>query len=135
LLGKIFITKTIEKELLCNEYPETDIIRNAVGHWIVSVNVKGDTSTYVKYGLDKGEATLFLTGKKARLVIDELNARRVADVENREYTGLLGLIVAAVETGKLPKKRAKDIIDKLAESDFRMTVALYKRVMDRIEKV
>jgi len=133
LLGKIFITKSIEKELLCNEYPETDIIRKAVGDWIVPVKVKGDTKKYVKYGLDKGEATLFLTGKKARLVIDELNARRVADVENREYTGLLGLIVAAVETKKLPKKKAKDIIDKLAESDFRMTVVLYKSVMERIK--
>ncbi len=42
--------------------------------------------------LDEGEATLFLTDKKARLIIDELNARRIADAENREYAGLLGLI-------------------------------------------
>ena len=90
---------------------------------------------FTKYGLGEGEATLFLTDKKARLIIDELNARRVADVENREYTGLLGLIAAAVETKKIHKKKAEDIITKLAESDFRMTVVLYKTIMDRIAKV
>ena len=134
LLGKIYITKSIEKELLRYRYPETDKIKEAIGDWIVSIEVKGDTEQYTKYGLDEGEATLFLTDKKARLIIDELNARRIADVENREYTGLLGLIVAAVEIGKIPKKRAKDVITKLAGSDFRMTVVLYKSIMDRIAK-
>ncbi len=77
---------------------------------------------------------MFLTEKKARLIIDELNARRVADVENRDYIGLLGLIVAAVEMKKIDKEKAKEVIAKLAGSDFRMTVALYKTIMDRIGK-
>lgn len=135
LLGKIFITKSIEKELLRHSYPETDKIKDAIGDWIVSVDVKGNIKQYTKYGLDEGEATLFLTDKKARLIIDELNARRIADVENREYTGLLGLIVAAVETKKIDKKRAENIITKLVESNFRMTVVLYKNIMDRIAKI
>ncbi len=134
LLGKIYITKPIEKELLSHEYPETDKIKEAIGKWIVSEEVKGNVKQYTKYGLDGGEATLFLTDKKARLIIDELNARRVADVENRDYIGLLGLIVAAVEMKKIDKKKAKEVIAKLAESDFRMTVALYKTIMDRIGK-
>lgn len=134
LLGKIYITKSIEKELLVHNYPETDKIKDAIGDWIVSEKVKGDIKQYTKYGLDKGEATLFLTEKKARLIIDELNARRIADVENRDYIGLLGLIVAASEMKNIDKKKAKEIIAKLTESDFRMTVVLYKTIMDRIEK-
>jgi predicted nucleic acid-binding protein len=135
LLGKIYITKSIEKELLVKKYPETEPIKKAIGDWIVSEKVKGNTKQYTKYGLGEGEATLFLTEKKARLVIDELNARRIADVENRDYIGLLGLIVAAVEMKKIDKEKAKDVIAKLAESDFRMTVALYKTIMEKIEKV
>jgi predicted nucleic acid-binding protein len=134
LLGKIYITRSIEKELLVHKYPETDKIKEAIGDWIVSEKVKGNVKQYTKYGLDEGEATLFLTEKKARLIIDELNARRVADVENRDYIGLLGLIVAAVEMKKIDKKKAKEVIAKLAESDFRMTVTLYKTIMDRIGK-
>ena len=134
LLGKIYITKTIEKELLVDKYPETDKIKKAIGDWIVSEKVKGNIKQYTKYGLGEGEATLFLTEKKARLIIDELNARRVADVENRDYIGLLGLIVASVEMKKIDKKKAKVVIAKLAESDFRMTVVLYKTIMDRINK-
>ena len=52
LLGKIHITKSIERELLRHEFPETDRIREAVGDWIVSDKVKGDTDRYVKYGLE-----------------------------------------------------------------------------------
>lgn len=135
LLGKIHITKSIEKELLVDKYPETDRIKEAIGDWIVSEKVKGNIKQYIKYGLGEGEATLFLTEKKARLVIDELNARRVADVENRDYIGLLGLIVAASEMKKIDKKKAKEVIAKLAESDFRMTVVLYKTIIDRINKI
>jgi predicted nucleic acid-binding protein len=134
LLGKIYITKTIEKELLVDKYPETDKIKKAIGDWIVSEKVKGNIKQYTKYGLGEGEATLFLTEKKDRLIIDELNARRVADVENRDYIGLLGLIVAAVEMKKIDKKKANEVIAKLAESDFRMTVVLYKNIMGRINK-
>ncbi len=135
LLGKIYITKTIEKEILHNKYPETEKIKGIIGDWIIPVEVKGDIEQYTKYGLGEGEATLFLTDKKDRLVIDELNARRIADVENREYVGLLGLVVAGVETGKIDKKRAKNIISKLTESDFRMTIALYKYIMNKIAEV
>ena len=135
LLNKIYITKSIEKELMKYQYPETDKIKAAIGNWIIPIDVKGNLKQYIKYKLRKGEATLFLTPKKDKLIIDELNARRIADVENREYTGLLGLIVAGVECGKLEKKRAHEVIIKLAESDFRMTIVLYKYVMDRIDKV
>ena len=55
-------------------------------------------------------------------------------MENRDYIGLLGLIVATVELKKIGKKKGKEIIAKLAESDFRMTVVLYKTIMERIEK-
>jgi len=135
LLKKIYITKSIEKELLKYQYPETDKIKAAIGDWIIPIEVKGNIKEYIKYKLGKGEATLFLTPKKNKLIIDELNARRIADVENREYTGLLGLIVAGVECGKLKKARALEVINKLTESDFRMTIGLYKYVMNRIAKV
>jgi len=135
LLSKIYITKSIEKELLKYQYPETDKIKAAIGNWIIPIDVKGNIKEYTKYKLGKGEATLFLTSKKDKLILDELNAKRIADVENREYTGLLGLIVAGVESGKLEKKRARDVIIKLSESDFRMTIGLYKYIIDRIAKV
>ena len=135
LLNKIYITKSIEKELLKYQYPETNKIKAAIGDWIIPIEVKGNIREYTKYKLGKGEATLFLTPKKDNLIIDELNARRIADVENREYTGLLGLIVAGVECGKFKKARALEVINKLSESDFRMTIGLYKYVMNRIAKI
>ncbi|MDI6855426.1 MAG: hypothetical protein QMD21_01400 [Candidatus Thermoplasmatota archaeon] len=135
LFGKVYITKTIEKGLLRYDFPENERIKSAIGDWIISVITSVNVTKFTKYGLDKGEATLFLTPKGNRLIIDELSARRIADIEKREYTELLGLIVGAVESKKVKKKKALDIIHKLVESDFRINALLYRDVLRRISEI
>lgn len=134
LFSQVYITRSIENELLGYESPETQKIREAVGDWIEVVDVSGDPESFTKFGLDEGEATLFLTNKEDLLILDELNARRMAEVEGREFTGLLGLIVASAETKRITKERALNMIDKLVESDFRLSSELYRETKRKIEK-
>ncbi len=134
VFSKVYITRSIEKEILTPNLPETEVIKRVLGDWIVTVAVKGNTKQFKKYGLGEGEASLFLTEKEAMLVIDELNARRLADIEGRTYTGLLGLIVGARESRLIDKEKALAIIDKLSESSFRMSTALYKELIRRITR-
>ena len=135
IFGKIYITKSIEKEVLTPNYPDAAIIRKAVGDWIISIGTKGAVEAYKIYGLGEGEATLFLTRKEDVLIIDELNARRLAGIEGRTYTGLLGLIAAAAESKLITKIKALSMVDKLSESSFRMSTPLYKKIMKRIAEV
>jgi predicted nucleic acid-binding protein len=130
--GYVFITDLIEKELLRYEFPETEAIRKAIGDWIEVVPVEGDLEHFRKFGLDRGEASLFLLPEEDQLIIDDLNARGMAKVECRHFSGLLGIIVASVEKGMIDKKRGQELLDKLARSNFRMTVSLYNELQLRI---
>ena len=130
--GYVFITDVIERELLKYEFPETEVIKKAIGDWIEVIPVEGDLEHFRKFGLGRGEASLFLLPKEDRLIIDDLNARGVAKVEGRNFSGLLGIIVAAVEKGIIDKDRGQELLDKLARSNFRMTVSLYMEVYRRI---
>jgi len=44
VFGKVYITKSIEKEILTPNFPEADIVRKAIGDWIVSVTLEGYTT-------------------------------------------------------------------------------------------
>jgi len=135
LFKKIAITPAIEGEILAGGSPDSDIFRKAVGNWITVVDFKGDTEALRKYGLDSGEASLFLAAKQDdRLILDEANARRFAETRGLQFTGIIGLLVAAVRAGNLTKEEGLDIINKLAAGDFRMSVELYLWARDNMER-
>lgn len=135
LFKKIVITTAIEREILAGGSPDSDVLRKAVGNWITVVGFKGDIEALRKYGLDSGEASLFLaSGQDDRLILDEANVRRFAETRGLRFTGLIGLLVAAVRAGKLTKEEGLDVINKLAAGDFRMSVELYLWAREKIER-
>jgi predicted nucleic acid-binding protein len=130
LLGRIAITPSIAEEVFTGR--ESSPLREARGSWIEVVDVRGDRKRWTALGLGIGEASLFLTPKGDRLVLDESLARTVAEAEGREYTGLLGLLLAGVDAGTIPASRARDILEKLARSSFRMSADLYAEILRRL---
>ena len=93
---------------------------------------RGDRKRWTSLGLGTGEASLFERPKGDRLILDEIPAGTVAEAEGREYTGLLGLLLDGVETGAIPASRAREILEKLARSSFRMSSDLYGEVLRRL---
>src|SRR2546427_675494 len=130
LLGQIAITPPIADEVFTGR--ESQPLREARGSWIEVVPVRGDRKRWTSLGLGIGEASLFETPKGDRLILDELPARTVAEAEGRDYTGLLGLLLAGVETGAIPVSRAREIVEKLARSSFRTSSDLYGEVLRRL---
>jgi predicted nucleic acid-binding protein len=126
LFGEISITPIIRSEIIKKGFPETDVLEDALNDWIKVVDYRGDMEELKKYGLDDGEASLFCAFKGGdRLIIDEGNARRIAQVRAIPFTGLLGLLIAAVKAKKIEKDRVIKILKKLAQSDFRVSGELY----------
>ena len=126
IFGTIHITTKIKYEILKSDSPEEEIIKAALDTWIQVLDFKGEPVEFRKYGLDLGEASLFLVASSNdRLIIDESNARRFAESKGLRYTGLIGLLVAAVKTNKIPDERAIEILNKLAKGDFRLSSELY----------
>ena len=98
---EVFITSVIMDEILRENSPEKEVLGKAINSWIKVIDYKGNPQEFRKYGLDAGEASLFLASEADdRLVIDEANARRFAESKGLKFTGLIGLIVAAAKTEK-----------------------------------
>ncbi len=86
----------------------------------------------IQEDLGKGESesiALAMEQGDKLLVIDDLKARRVASQFNIQYTGSLGIILQAKESGVITE--VKPVIQEIKSTNFRMTEELefeiYKR--------
>jgi predicted nucleic acid-binding protein len=131
----VYITTMIKEEILKEESPDAETFKEAIGQWIHVIEYEGNPVELKKYGMDSGEASLFLAARPDdRLILDETNARRYAEAKGFKFTGLIGLIVAAVRAGKLTKNEGLEIINRLAMGDFRIKLELYLWAQEEIER-
>lgn len=131
VFGEIHITPSIREEILVEGYPETDIIRKAMDEWIDTVDEEHEIEEYRKHGIGRGEASIIAIARKSdRLVLDDLVARDLARLNGLSFTGLIGLLVEVCEAELVSVERARDILDKLSRSDFRITAELYGWALD-----
>jgi predicted nucleic acid-binding protein len=83
-----------------------------------------------------GEASLLLAARcEDRLILDEPSARRFAESMGLRFTGLIGLLVAAVKTKRLEKGEVVDVLNKLARSDFRISSDLLLWAEEEVGRV
>jgi len=121
-----YLSLLLSKEVLKGDFPETGALKAAMDEWIEVISYEGDAGELRKYGLGRGEASLLLAAEhEDRLILDETNARRYAESMGFRFTGLIGLLVAAVRSGKLTKERAIEVLNRLAKGDFRISSDLY----------
>lgn len=143
ILAAIHLTPQVVKELDSPETPEQVPLEGFLDGPGVRVvedplqaegTTEADLHEFEGLGLGEGEASLFLVHEPGDvLIIDDQNARRLAQVRGIRRTGLLGLLVAAVERGRIDAAHGFAVLRKLSQSDFRMTVALYDWARSRIE--
>ncbi|MCL7410437.1 MAG: hypothetical protein P1P69_01600 [Methanosarcinaceae archaeon] len=130
----VYITTKIQEEILNDECPETDVFMVAIDEWIKVLNYEGDAKSLKKYGLDQGETSLFLAARSDDIfVLDESNARRYAESNGYEFTGLVGFIVAAAKSRMITKEDALEILNKLVKGDFRMSAEIYLWAIENIK--
>jgi len=127
LLGRVSVTPEVTREVRTGR--ESQALRSAFGDWIEIVRLKGDRRRWEALGLGPGEASLFLTPRQDRLVLDDAPARTVAEAEGRDYVGLLGLLMAGVDRKVLAPERARSLLRRLVESGFRVSADLQGEVL------
>lgn len=133
--GRIYITEEIKSEVTDGDRPENVRLKKIVGEWIEVVQDPGHDRYSGLNGLDKGEKSILnfaADDEDVLLLLDETEARAVAKAEGLDFTGTLGLIVYLNDREALSKSKARKIVKKLANSDFRMTVQLYDWALDKI---
>lgn len=131
LFGRIFITEQVAQEVLAGG--ATGALQRALDDWIEIERVRGDLRRWRALGLGSGEASLFLTPAADALVLDDHPARTVAEAEGREYTGLLGLILAAADGGRIGRGRAAEIVRRIVAAGFYLSTELYEAALRELE--
>jgi predicted nucleic acid-binding protein len=124
LFGKLHITDTVLKEF---NHPVPD--------WIEIMQLKTDVHKGLSGYLDPGEATsiaLALEHEESLLIIDEIKGRKTAKEMGIPVTGSLGVLIAAKNKGHL--KGVKPILEKIQETNFRISKELIKRVLEKVKE-
>ncbi len=99
--------------------------------WIAVIEV--DETPYFKVlekDIDKGEASaliLCLNNKNSLLILDDLKARKLAELLHLDFTGTLGLILKAKQIGLI--SAIKPIIEKIRSTNFRLSDDLLNNLL------
>ncbi len=136
LFGEIYITEKIEHEVVSGRSADAAIIREKIGKWIKILKFTPRGHFKALKGIDEGERSILEYAKDDKdtlLILDEIEARAIAESEKINFAGTVGLIIFAYEKGKISKEEGIDLIKKLSKSDFRMTVELYDWAMEQLK--
>lgn len=143
LFDQVITVDTVKKEVLNPTASEYAILHDAFSDWlIVSEIPKSSLLTRLsEMGLHQGEADAILLAYHTKeqksasvIVIDDLAARDVARTLGLKVTGTIGVILRATKNGLLTKNESRTKIRFLVEeTSFRMSAALYSRVVSDLE--
>lgn len=126
LLNKLFGQVTITQEI-------ADEFRNELPDWVKIENPTNKTyQKILEASLDKGEASAIayaIEHNDCLLIIDDYKGRRYAEQLGLKITGTLGVIINAKLNGHI--NSVKPLLDKIKQTDFRLTTDLERRTHEK----
>jgi predicted nucleic acid-binding protein len=126
LLHKVFGEIVVTQEI-ADEYGLT------VPEWISVQNpINKNYQKILEASVDKGEASaiaLAVELSDCLLIIDDLKGRNLADALGIKVTGTLSVILEAKVSGVI--ESVKPVLAKIKQTDFRLSDALEKRILQK----
>lgn len=129
LFGEVYIPKAVFEEVTRGR-KGTEIVKNK---WIKVKDVKDkDFVEYLSKMLGKGEAEAIILAKehKSRLLIDDAEGRKHAELLNLKFIGCLGLLKLAKERGLI--KSAGEVIEEMKNESFYIDEGLITALLESI---
>jgi hypothetical protein len=116
------------------------IIENAIGDWIIVKQVEPETDaelrfldTNIKLGSGEKEALkLCKQLNAAHFIADDREARRISRILRIKPIGTIGILVQALRQDLIIKTEALQILDDLVKAGFRISSAVYRRILDEL---
>ena len=146
IFKQIYTTDLVKNEVLRLETaPERAILEEAFSSWLITK--KPQTISLVekleKLNIHKGEASVLVLakelnsqGKKVIVILDDLATRDVARAMGFGITGTVGILIRSIKQNLISKSECKILLTQLTtETDFRMSIKLYSRIIKDIERI
>ena len=115
--GTVYVTK-----------PILDEYKNKLPSWIILDKEEYKNKHYPIIG--NGEASLFtvaLINKHVYLILDDYKARKLANFYKINFTGTIGIIIAAKKLGYINK--IKPLLDKINLTNFRLATEIQAKAL------
>ena len=130
--SRIYITQAVWKEVVIDGKGKEGVSEIKNAKWIKVINIEETPLLrLLKKDLDNGEAETIayaLQKKNALVLLDEDDAREIADFYKIEKTGVIGILIRAKTEGKIPL--LKPVLDELRnKAGFWIKDSLYKDVL------
>ena len=127
-LGDISIPKAVYDEVTGNDLKGSNEVKHA--DWIKVVELKDHESVAFSSVLDAGEAEAIALAIKQNadlILLDDLAGRRAANAYGIEVMGTLGMLKVMYQRGRI--ENMKTTLDELQKQGFRMSTALYNKML------
>jgi predicted nucleic acid-binding protein len=105
LYGEVFVPPAVKTELQAGAARGVDVPQIATFSWLRVMPVASAASIPLVMDLGQGEAEVIALGLEnpdSRLILDDMLARRIAHLQKLLFTGTVGVIVKAKQTGLIP---------------------------------
>jgi len=146
LFAQILTVEDVKQEVLKDtSAPETASMSVAFSSWLHVLAPTDNTlvSKLLAAQAHRGEAAVIALAKQLAIekrepvvILDDLLARELATTLGLRVTGTIGVLLKAGRQGLLKKGELRSYIRRLVEdTDFRMSVKLYSRILSDIERM
>lgn len=140
LFRQVFIPQEVYYEVVTKgrEIGAAEVIEisDAVGKWIKVKKIKyRNKLEEFAPELDVGEIGVIYLAKKLGadiVLIDDASAAAVAKTFGLKCAGTIYVLLKAFKQKLISKREVIDLLDKLVDSGFRISIELYKKVLDEI---
>jgi predicted nucleic acid-binding protein len=138
LFGIVCIPKAVYRELTENETFAEEVIMIRECEFLCREEVSNEKSVSIlrKFtGLDAGESEAIILADEKQsdvLLMDEHRGRQVAQKMGIMITGTIGILTQAFDEGMLTKEDVEDCIERMKESEIRISEKLYQKLREHI---
>jgi|JI9StandDraft_2_1071091.scaffolds.fasta_scaffold104672_3 predicted nucleic acid-binding protein len=137
LYGKVFIPNAVFEELILKaDYPrDIEKITSLIQDKVIEVKIVKDINFVraLRKDLDSGESEVIALAKEESadlVIIDEVDARRIAEFHDLNKTGFIGILIKAKKNGFVGD--VIHLIDIAVEKGFWINKDLYQQISNSL---
>jgi len=130
VVGEVWIPEAVAAEVRKPGKPGAEALEVALDDWIHVARVRDRERVEGlprRLGLGEREAIVLAVEREATLLSDDKAARREAQAQGVDVTGLLAVLLEAKARGLIPE--VKGVLDELVGEGFRLAPDLYEAVL------